>query len=224
VVIEKGPQFLSREDDSYAGVNVHGTTIGARLEGEGQTGVGMIHLGAVHDNHWLHPGAYLGGGSVSAHRMYEASAFSRTGDQQGTLFRSSAATPWTVDLMAVRNGHEHLVPALLGLAAEHSLRRSGRLPQATNDLSSHSNRLVDKLTGRGLVDDPREVGNFEPNHITRGVIAQSMIDNEGVEEQHRRDHLYSDADVQRASNVTRALLRATRPPKARPEPEQGTLF
>lgn len=223
MVIERGPQFLSREDESYGGVNVHGTTIGARLEGEGQTGVGMIHLGARHDTHWLHAGT--GSTTGNGRQMYDRSAYSTPhGGEQGTLFRSNPVTPWTVDLMAVRNGHEHLVPALLGLAAEHSLRRSGRLPQATNDLSSHSNRLVDKLTGRGLVDDPREVGNFEPNHITRGVIAQSMIDNEGVEEQHRRDHLYSDADVQRASNVTRALLRATRPPKARPEPEQGTLF
>lgn len=68
------------------------------------------------------------------------------------------ASPWKVDYMAATTGEHndarYTVPTLLGLAAQHSLNTTGRVPQADSSLSKHSKKIVDKLVSRGLVDNP----------------------------------------------------------------------
>ena len=51
-----------------------------------------------------------------------------------------------VDIAFSTKDARHQVPTLLGMAGQHSLKRLGKLPGATSDLSKHSSKLVQKFT------------------------------------------------------------------------------
>ena len=128
------------------------------------------------------------------------------------------ATPWTVDTMAVAPGHESHVPGLLGLAAVHSLKTTGRLPEPSNDLSEHSERMVSHLVERGVIDPPRM--DVLHNDISKRE-AQRMVEDSPLWYYSPLRHVPRQ-ESDHASRVTRALLR--RPKDAPEPPRQGRLF
>ena len=73
---------------------------------------------------------------------------------QGTLFLSRPAENRVVGLYASR-GARHAVPTLLGLIGHKSMRETGRLPQASDNLSVHSAPIVRNLVERGAIANPQ---------------------------------------------------------------------
>lgn len=92
------------------------------------------------------------------------------GDNTGQrhMFLSQPATNWKVDGLFAHEDMRHTVPALLGLAAIHSLKTSKKVPDASPYLSVHSKRVVDRLVDANLVRDPLKGmrSAFTPNDIT----------------------------------------------------------
>ena len=90
---------------------------------------------------------------------------------QGHLFLSQTATDWKVHGLFAHEDMKYTVPALLGLAAIHSLKTSRKVPTATAHLSVHSKRVVDRLVEAKLLRDPLKgmTGKFTPNGITDGA-------------------------------------------------------
>jgi hypothetical protein len=216
VSIEPGPQFVERHfDDPYQQDAVFGARRRLRPDDFSErTGLGMVHMNRTMDRHRV----------VS----YPFEDFDSTGaqmDGQMTSISSSPATHWKVETLGVLPGHEHLVAPLLGLAAEHSLRTSGRLPDASHDLSAYSGRLVGKLAQRGLVTDPRGNGSYSHNSIDRSG-AKTLVDNSDIDGSFEESNVtrITGRRVTRAANFTRGMLRASRPPKPQQEPEQGSLW
>lgn len=76
------------------------------------------------------------------------------GQLQGVLMDSDRATDWKIDTLYSTKGSHAAVAQLLGMAGEHALRTTGRLPKASRDLSVHSTRLVKGLADRGIIDAP----------------------------------------------------------------------
>ena len=62
----------------------------------------------------------------------------------------------TVDFLLVDRGSRTMVPTMLGMAQRAARENTGRDLQASTSLSSHSQKLVDKLKGAGLVPQSHE--------------------------------------------------------------------
>jgi hypothetical protein len=92
------------------------------------------------------------------------------GDSTGRrhMFLSQQATDWKVNGLFAHKDMRHTVPALLGLAAIHSLKTSKKVPDASPYLSVASKRVVDRLVDAKLVRDPLKGmrSTFTPNSIT----------------------------------------------------------
>ena len=144
------------------------------------------------------------------------------------------ATPWRVTNMAVRKGNEHLVGSLLGMSAEHSMKTTGALPEASSNLSKHSSRIVDRLSEKGIISSPAS-NQDDLNDITkrnaRGMVNDTHAYFKAAEkgksletggESSLTD--YSPADVYRGSSITRSLLRASRPAKPKQAPVEEGLW
>lgn len=133
-------------------------------------------------------------------------------------------TPWSVGSMYVSPGHEHIVPTLLGLAMEHSMRTSPagtsrRMPEASRDLSKHSRRLVTKLVGYGVIDDPNAGTYYPANSITREQ-AQSALSQYTLPDHAEK---VSSNDADRAGRHLRSIIARHRR-ENRPEHKNTPLF
>lgn len=84
---------------------------------------------------------------------------------QMQLFEHTYRPP-TVTGIAAQEGMEHHVPALMGLAAQESLQRWGRLPEASGDLSQHSAPMVQHLVDKGIISEPKV--RFPENSYKKG--------------------------------------------------------
>jgi hypothetical protein len=147
------------------------------------------------------------------------------GHQQGVLLDSEPATPWKIETLYSSKGSHSAVAQLLGMAGEHSLRTSGRLPKASNDLSVHSSRLVHGLSDKGIIeapagemrnsldfDDGRSNANSDVAHMEREV-------DRGIE----RTQVVSPEEAARGGRMLRQVLRgAKHQPKERWTPETLT--
>lgn len=74
-------------------------------------------------------------------------------DGQGVLLHSTPSRH-TVERAFSTKGARHQVPTLLGMAGVTSMRKQRELPGASNNLSPHSAKLVQKLVDRGLIKNP----------------------------------------------------------------------
>jgi hypothetical protein len=74
-------------------------------------------------------------------------------DGQGLLLRSKKAEH-VVETLYTAPGARHHIPTLLGMAAMHSIRKTGQLPGASESLSTTSAPLVQKLVNKGLLKNP----------------------------------------------------------------------
>lgn len=139
--------------------------------------------------------------------------------KQGHLFSTYRATdPYVHTLMATK-GARHAVPALLGMAAEKSLRRYGKLPGVSDSLSPYSSKIVDRLADKGLVEKPSYV------HINDYNFDNSQGDvNEGIHNARVHGHLMSNADVHRGQQFTRQMLRKPQETVGGGQGVQQTLF
>lgn len=134
--------------------------------------------------------------------------------------------PAVVDGLAATAGARHAVPTLLGLAANHSLRTRGKLPEPDADLSSDSAHLVSKLVARGVVDPPKTNPSLEPqNDLGVKGTGQHVAERSWF-----RNNMYvadmgdrvPDTEVHQASKFIRSALRK---PQSRSQNfEQGKLF
>ena len=215
-------QFVQRDE---SGIWSQGRVFGARTGirgpdpdgGEERTGVGMLAMKGRLDEHRLIPKTVPE--DERTFRHFE-------NGPQGQLFHSTVGKPMTVTHLAVSQGYEHVLPTLLGLAAEHSLRTTGKLPEADPDLSRYSGRMVEHLAAKGLVTDPRnEVEKGMPNRIDK-QSGQAMIDDwdiDGPPDESQTERLRY-RDTSRAANFTRGLLRGARPKTPAPTGEQGSLW
>lgn len=153
--------------------------------------------------------------------------------RQGLLYDSVPATPWKVHGLFAHEDMGHHVPALLGLAATHSKRTTGSAPEATNDLSVHSKKVVDRLVKAKLLKNPvKNASKWRSNQITRkqgGEIASA----ENMGRPQGKDTPVPVSDVVAASESYREAMRASRTPKAAkkktvraktPDPRQASLW
>lgn len=76
------------------------------------------------------------------------------------------AEPWVIELLASEEGQSRTLMSMLGRAAGHSLKTTGQLPQASEDLSVHSGRMVKNLAELGIIRDPR-TPDSHPNWINQ---------------------------------------------------------
>lgn len=139
---------------------------------------------------------------------YENGGYPRHSDDgQGRLFNHVYSPPKIHELGA-HDGMEGTVPALLGMAAHESLRRWGRLPAASNDLSDDSAPMVDHLVRRGIIEQPQ---NRRPHNSLKkgGEEADRWIANNAIEA-HVGGEESAPEDVESGSRFTRSLLRGER--------------
>jgi hypothetical protein len=137
------------------------------------------------------------------------------GQQQGTLFNAEEASPWKVNEMYASKEGAHMAPTLAAMAAEHSLKTSGKMPKASNDLSRYSTRLVHKLSDLGVIDAPK---NEHRNNIDFAGGARNAAANVGdmVSRSQRKavsdgigDEVSQQA-LESASHMLRGVLRGAR--------------
>lgn len=195
-MVTPGPQFVRRASRSHDGE--------MEYQSIGVPGVAAVELSRTKDRHYKAP----------SDRVDE------TG--QGVLVNSYPGKPWTVTNLAAHEEGRHHVPALLGLAAEFSLRTEGRFPAVSPDLSEHSERLVRKLADRGVVEMP---------HVSVNAITKSRDDVNDLltaadmkpSTRHpENETAIPSRDVEHAARITRTLLRH---PAARRESfDQGRLW
>jgi hypothetical protein len=94
------------------------------------------------------------------------------------------------------------MPTLLGLAGQHTLDRTGRLPMPDSSLSSQSAPMVQKVVSRGaaLPVNPENPTNMRTNNINRlNVLPVDMTSNLGKR--------MKSSDVGRGKDLARSILR-----------------
>ena len=171
---------------------------------------GYLGMSRELDSHWAHADA-------DARDDYEVR---EDGHHQGVLMNSRKATPWKINEMYVSKEGTHIVPTLLGMAGEHSLRTTSRLPEASNDLSQHSSRMVHRLADKGVIEAPknehRNSIDFDEGHSSARSNVEHLI---GRVRSQRDDTIEVPAsDVERGGRLYRQIFRGQH---AKPEPERG---
>jgi len=146
---------------------------------------------------------------------------------QGTMFTTTLRGGHSIDSLMATKSDTHLVPGVIGRAARHSLETYGRVPMASDNLSQHSARLVQKLVDRGILrnpthllpdDDPAEVlpsNNYNWEDARSAVRTVSYIA-QPANVVPANEHLMG-------SQFVRNELRATRPGLPPPDPKQTEL-
>ena len=145
-------------------------------------------------------------------------------NSQMALFDTEYNPPHVDDLFATKNGR-HLVPTVLGLMAQHSLRHYGGLPEAdTRDLSAHSARLVKRLQSAGVISGEEPEVTNDHSFIPMGHAAHRDL---FVKEHHDKE--FSPSEIRDSQKLVRELLRPKRSKNLQPKQfpdasQQGTLF
>jgi hypothetical protein len=75
---------------------------------------------------------------------------------QGELFSVEHEAPH-LDVLFAHHDMRHLVPGALGKAALETHARYGEYPKASNDLSPHSEKLVRRLSEKGVIQYPENL-------------------------------------------------------------------
>ena len=103
------------------------------------------------------PAAYVSSTyTPDKHQPHPDSAIDWTYDHpsmQGTLFKSEPGKHEIDMAMATKDARHH-IPTMLGMVAQHELKTRGKIPNASQDLSPHSTRMVQKAVDMGLVKNP----------------------------------------------------------------------
>lgn len=115
--------------------------------------------------------------------------FKETGDAPLFYERNH---PGTVTELHASTNAKHLVPAVIGGLARHSLEKSGEVPQASTNLSQSSSRLVKNLKRLGLVQS--DYSDFEVQNSVRPDSVDTKIENFGGVEPYKKD-LFSHFDI-----------------------------
>jgi hypothetical protein len=95
----------------------------------------------------------------------------------------------------------HAIPTLLGLAAQHTLRQTGRMPMPAASLSEKSAPMVRKLISKG-VQLPTNPEN-PTNEVTNKIIRPENL----LASAHDVGKYVSDADVKGGRALARSYLR-----------------
>ena len=82
---------------------------------------------------------------------------------QGRLFQSKPEE-LRIEQAFAEKGASHAVVPLLGIAAETSVKKYGKLPGADASLSPDSHRIVSRLVGKGVIDWPSEDAKAGPTN------------------------------------------------------------
>ena len=202
MAIEPGPQFY-KHIGSYDGVYPVHQQMAVSAEGApGEAIIGRMerrldqHFGEPEDRD------YSGGKNFG----------------QGTLFSSHPAMPWTVsDLYSHPRMSVGYLPHVLGAMTAHSLRTSGKLPAASDDLSVHSERLVNRLAEKGFTK-PVDEAKVYRNSINKERGAEDAL--YGARLMEKNGEKMSPKETSEARAIGRDALRSKRSKK----PEQGELF
>lgn len=199
----------------------------------------FLTVSRINDRHTL----YRGGpdlDSVSQQDEHEWTA-RHNPNHQPTLFSSERGKPWTVEEMYAHPEATHAIPTMMGVAAQHTLSHSGVLPQASEDLSKHSSRLVHGLSSLGVIDAPRHVNhnNIDFSDGERNARTNvKWMQQERYRPSHDAEHDAEPSrelpasEVERAGNMFRSVVRGAKANLRRDEfdsgssvhPGQGTLF
>lgn len=110
---------------------------------------------------------------------------------------------------STKDARQH-IPTLLGMVAQHSLERRGRLPRASSDLSQLSSRLVRKFADLGLVEHPADSGKGFPLNALDWDSGEFHADTESDETSYEGNEVPFDR-VDKSRQFTRSLLRRPKP-------------
>lgn len=134
------------------------------------------------------------------------------GHHQGFMIESEKAKPWKIDGMYATKGGRHMANVLLGLAAEHSLSTTGRLPRASNDLSAHSTRVVHGLADKGIIKAPKKEhrNDIDWDHGARSARFAVNDDARAVLAGYEGNTRMSTEDGMRGGRVMRQILKGAK--------------
>lgn len=203
--MESGPQFdeYHRSDKGFG--RIPSTTFAAYREPTARNERGVALPG--HEG----KGAFLELDHPRSESYYyynePAGSLTMPGHQQ-QLFAHTYRPP-TVSGLGAQEGMEHHVPSLLGMAAQESLQRWGRLPEASGDLSQHSRPMVQHLVNRGVIDEPK-VLHKENNPYKKGDRATEAWAFENSIYAKMDGERVPDEQAAAGSAFTRSLLRSQR--------------
>jgi hypothetical protein len=131
----------------------------------------------------------------------------RTGQKQ--LFYPNRERHEVDMAFSTKDARQH-VPTLLGLVAEHSLEKRGRLPRATPDLSRHSTRLVQRFADMGVIKSPADEGKNFPMNSLDWESGEFDAESQSDSTRYYGDEIGFDR-VGKSRQFTRGLLRRNRP-------------
>lgn len=142
---------------------------------------------------------------------------------QGRLYQSKPEDLRITEAFSEK-GQSHAVVPLLGIAAETSVKRYGKLPAADESLSPDSHRMVGRLVDKGIIDWPSEAAKAGPTNRWDKEKASHLVE-EAISTAHGEyAPEIKPSRVLSGSQFARALIRGSSQSEKPSGHEQPPLF
>jgi hypothetical protein len=129
------------------------------------------------------------------------------------------STDPSIESLSATPDARHLLPRVLGTAIHESIRRFGKPPVASTDLSASSAPFVTRLTGQ-----PTEATNNEgAGYATRAAQVLADVHRNHTEHSYEAITQVPDEIAEKGSRIIRNQLRSMRPKKTGTTPSQPEL-
>jgi hypothetical protein len=164
--------------------------------------------------------------SPSAHTVFDGDPNITEPDGQIPMIGTRQRGENKISMAFASKGHEYLISGLLGRALTHAQRAYGQAPEADDDLSPDSARMVQRLVDKGVIRAPKQGHRHDADQPADRVAVTNDYSKDDTARLVKDSSVYPGTearpeDVQEGEQVMRRTLRE---PRDSPKYDQLQMF